>query len=140
MNLLRRQTTWILLAIGGIIPAVGCGPAGPGRVQVHGTVTHGGRLIPAGEMIFEPDPERDNSGPQGRATIKNGHYRTTAGKGSVAGPVVIRVEAYDGQPHRESPRGIAMFPPYLLKLDLPDSDSEQNIDVPASHGGTPAPH
>lgn len=33
-----------------------------------------------------------------------------------------------------------MFPPYLLKLDLPDSDSEQNIDVPASHGHTPPPH
>ena len=96
-------------------------------------MTHNGQSIPAGEVIFEPNPEFDNLGPQARAPITDGQYRTVSGKGSVPGPVVVRVEAYDGNFHPESPRGIALFPPYVFKLELPDTDSRQDIDIPASH-------
>jgi len=112
----------------------GCGgPSGPERVEVYGQVTYDGQPIPAGQVIFEPDPERGNTGPQGRGEINNGSYRTSRGKGSVPGPVIVRVEAYDGNVHPESPRGVAMLPTYVTKLDLPRAGSEQNIDIPSSH-------
>ncbi len=117
-----------------VVACAGCGGSGgSGRVEVYGTVSHGGKPIPAGEVVFEPDPTQGNTGPQARATIENGRYRTPRGQGSVPGAVVVRVEAYDGQPHPESPYGLQLFPAYTTTLVLPDRSSEQDIDVPATH-------
>lgn len=118
-----------------LVACAGCGRSGgPARVEVYGTATHGGTPIPAGEVVFEPDPAQGNTGPQARAVIDNGSYRTPRGQGSVPGAVIVRVLAYDGQPHPESPYGLQMFPAYTTDLVLPDRASQQDIDVPASHG------
>jgi hypothetical protein len=112
----------------------GCGGSrGPERYEVSGKVTHGGQPIPAGEVVFEPDPDQGNTGPQSRAPITNGEYRTPPGLGSVPGAVIIEVRGYDGQAHPESPDGLELFRPYQCKAELPREDSEHDLDVPASH-------
>lgn len=56
-----------------------------------------------------------------------------AGCGGSGGP--DRVEVYDGQSHPESPYGLQLFPSYTTTLVLPERAAEQNLDVPATHGG-----
>jgi len=111
----------------------GCGPSGSRRYNVDGTVSLGGQPVPAGEVQFEPDAEQGNSGPQSRAKIQDGRYRTPRGKGPVAGPAVVRIRCYDGKAHPESPMGSRMARPYETKLDLPREDLTQDFQIPASH-------
>jgi len=116
------------------ILSIGCsGPNGPARYEVHGTVTFDGRPVPAGEIVFEPDATQGNSGPQTRASIHNGEYCTPKGKGSVPGPVLVQIRAYDGEPNPESQIGRELAPAYRTTLELPQENSKQNFDVPTSH-------
>jgi len=111
----------------------GCGQKGPRRYDVQGTVTLDGKPVPAGEVQFEPDAQQGNRGPQSRAKIQDGKYRTPGGKGPVAGPAVVRIRCFDGVTHPESPMGTRIGRPYETKIELPDEDSTQDFDVPASH-------
>ncbi len=82
-----------LLCLPGIIAAAfaGCGPRGPERFQLAGTVTFAGKPVPSGLIRFEPDASRGNHGPVGYAAIKDGRYTTdTKGcKGALEGPLVV---------------------------------------------------
>ena len=111
----------------------GCGQSGPRRYDVEGTVTIAGKPVPSGEVQFEPDASKENRGPQSRATIKDGKYSTPSGKGPVAGPAIVRIRCFDGNAGPESPMGSRIAKPYETKTDLPQEDSSQNFDVPASH-------
>jgi hypothetical protein len=104
----------------------GCGSKGPERFHVSGKVTANGKPIPAGTITFEPQ----GKGLQGFATIKDGQYDTRqGGKGHSGGPTTARVAAYDGIVANELPMGKPMGPEVLMKLDLPTSDSTQDIDT-----------
>ena len=106
---------WALLCMLAALLA-GCGgPPGPPRYRVRGTVTCGGRPVPAGEVLFSPDGRRGNKGPQGIAIIKDGRYDT---EGSRA-------------PALESPGG-GLIAEHELTIDLPQADSEQPIEIPAA--------
>ncbi len=125
------------LALGVAMVGVwGCGgPTGPPRYEVSGTVTYAGEPVPAGEVVFEPDPSKGNSGPQCRATINNGEYCTPSSSGSVPGAVIVRVLGYDGKANPESQMGMQLFPVYETTMELPaEATAGQNIDIPASHG------
>ena len=112
----------------------GCGRNRSGCREVKGTVCLDGQPVPVGEVQFEPDPEKGNSGPQSRAKIKDGKYRTPPGKGAATGPVLVKILCHDGKPlPGGSPMGSSMARPYRTKIDLPHEDSTRDFDVPVSH-------
>ncbi len=112
---------------------IGCGQSGPRRYDVEGTVTIAGKLVPSGEVQFEPDASKENRGPQSRAQIKDGKFSTPSGKGPVAGPAIVRIRCFDGNAGPESPMGSRIAKPFETKIDLPKEDSTQDFEVPASH-------
>lgn len=105
----------------------GCGSKSS-QVPVRGEVRFRGSPIPLGKIVFSPDTTRGNSGPQGFAAIENGRFDTSAktGRGSVPGPVVIKVEAYEASPlGGDAFLGKALFSkPY--QQDLIITDTRQN--------------
>lgn len=115
----------------GIMLLAGCSDSG--LYEVSGRVTWGGKDVPAGWVIFEPDPAKGNTGPQSRAPIKDGVYRTQVGRGVIAGPVLISIEGFDGKYNPENAMGGAIFPPYETTADLPRRTSTLDLDVPATH-------
>lgn len=130
---------FVSLLIVGLVISVGCGPrGGEGRYRVSGKVTHGGQPVPAGQIIFEPDAEKGNSGPQGFAEIHNGLYDTNLfeGKGTVGGPHRVLVSGFDRFSKDETDTVKQLFPEYSTALDLPKGESTQDIDVPAQAAAT----
>jgi hypothetical protein len=114
---------------------LGCGASGPRRFRISGTVTHAGKPIPAGRIVFEPDTARGGAGPQGFAVIQNGRYDTgrAGAQGAIGGPTVVRIDGFDGRPHGEDtpPLGAPLFPDtYVQTLDLPQKDSTLDFNVP----------
>ncbi|MDB5335783.1 MAG: hypothetical protein JWN70_1402 [Planctomycetaceae bacterium] len=110
---------------------------GPERFQLNGTVTFQGKPVPAGEIRFDPDSSKNNSGPGGVADIKAGKYTMRPGMGIVGGPHVVRIFGYDGQipagPEKElQPLGKPIFPTYQTALELPKESATQDFDVPAT--------
>lgn len=121
------------------IVSSGCSPAGPGRYTVEGTVTIAGKRAPAGFVTIEPDAELGGTGPQARAEISQGHYQTVASRGANAGPVVIRIQIYDGKPQGEAVHGMPMAKPYETRRELPAEDSTQDFDIPPELALEPVP-
>ena len=116
-----------ILALALILPAfvLGCGDAEPTRHRVSGIATVDGKDIPFGEILFTPDGAKQNSGPHGLATIKDGKFDTsTDGKGIAGGPTVVRVLGLT------APGGKVLCE-HELQVDLPRADSTQTFDVPA---------
>lgn len=111
--------------------------SGPVRYAISGMVTFGGRPVPAGEIVFEPDGAKGNSGPSATTVIRQGKYMFSSSDGVVGGPTIVRVVGLDGIPPKGpeakmAPHGMQMFVPYRTVLDLPKRASTQNIDVPIS--------
>ena len=115
-----------------LVVTAGC-QKGLERYSVKGKVTWQGKPIPAGEVIFEPDPSKSNRGPQARAPIVDGVYETLADKGTVPGPVVVRIVGNDGKPNKENPKGNFLFSEYTTKAEIPNEDTSLDFEVPASH-------
>jgi hypothetical protein len=86
-----------LLAASALLSCVlagGCGPEGPRRYEVSGTVTYQGSPIPFGTILFVPDSAKGNTGPSGQATIRDGKFDTAAeGVGAVGGPHLLTIDA-----------------------------------------------
>ena len=63
---MKTATTTFLVRFGGLglvaalLLAAGCGEAGPARYHVSGKVTFNGQPVPAGQIVFEPDPTAGN--------------------------------------------------------------------------------
>lgn len=114
---------------------LGCGKSGIDRYHVQGPITYRGEPIPAGHLVFEPDPAKGNRGPGVMAFINQGHYETLKHKGIVGGPHIVRIYATDGKPfevevERIMVSGKDLFPPVELAIDFPKADCEQAIEVP----------
>ncbi|MGQ9504747.1 MAG: hypothetical protein ACUVQG_06520 [Thermogutta sp.] len=131
---IHYQWTWCFLVLCTFSLAVmGCGERRPTLYHVSGTVTFGGKPVPAGSIIFEPDTSKGNQGPAGFAAIKNGRYDTRdAGRGTVGGPHVVRITGLDGVPAEELPQGTPLFPEYTTQIDLPKKELTQDFDVPTT--------
>lgn len=97
------------------------------RYEVSGTAHYSGKPVPAGEVVFEPDSQAGNVGPQGRAEIVAGRFRTWPDQGAVAGPVIVRVSAHDGVAHEENPRGCSLGPAAEIRVSLPAAASTLDI-------------
>jgi len=106
----------------------GCaGEKAPTRYRVSGEVKFDGQPVPYGEILFTPDSGKGNSGPQGIATIQDGHYDTSGSRapGVAGGPTVVRVTALQDASGK-------LICEYVLSLDLPKAASTQNIKIPVS--------
>lgn len=115
------------------VSTFGCGGAsGPARYKLSGTVTYDGKPVPAGEVAFEPDSSKGNSGPGSLTLIKDGKYQTEPDKGVVGGPYIVRIAGFDGVPVGDSTEGTGLFPRYETKVDLPKQDGTQDFTVPAA--------
>src|SRR5262249_48251480 len=95
----------------------------------------GGEPIPHGEVLFTPDGEKGNSGPQGIAQIRDGRYDTSSsdGKGIAGGPTVIRSTGFSGPPGK----GGKLLCEHEYRVDLPRTDGNLAIDVPKKAAGKP---
>lgn len=128
-------TPWALLLA--FVSFAGCGgDGGPARYAYSGAAMFNGEPIPAGEIRFVPDTSKANSGPGSVARIQDGQYATAEGKGLVGGAYVIAVSGYGAVP--SGPRdetapdwGLPLFPEYEMAVELPQEDSEYDIEVPA---------
>lgn len=112
---------WTLLAFG----LAGCGDSTSKRFRFSGAVTLDGNPIPHGEVIITPDAAKKNFGPQGIAPIQAGRFDTAngTGMGIGGGPVIVRVNGMTG------PGGKTLCE-YEFTLDLPQTESTKDIDVP----------
>jgi hypothetical protein len=125
---------WLLVGLSG------CHDGKTDEYQVSGTVTFGGKLVPAGVVLFTPDGSRQNRGPAGYAKIKDGKYDTAVdGQGTVGGPHLVRINGLDGHPRPESPDGTSIFTDYSVQVDLPKANTTHDFDVPASAGTSTRP-
>ncbi len=128
--------------LGALVTALGnfgCGTSGPEQFHVSGRVTFGGKSVPAGTIIFEPDTGKGNDGPQGFAPIRDGAFDTArGGRGTVGGPHKVTVLGCDGVRVSEtSPQGKPLFDPYSTRADLPRKTAEIEFEVPARPAGKP---
>ena len=107
--------------------------------QISGSITFEGKPIESGRIDFLPDFEKKNDGPQGFAFIKSGKFDTrNEGQGHAGGPMIVRVQGFDGKTDNPKWFGNPIFEAYEIHADLPKKDSEQSFDVPASAGKKPA--
>lgn len=109
--------------------ALGCGK----KVNhVSGKVLYKGEPVPAGVIWFDPDASKKNDAPQGYAIIKNGEYSTAKENGQPVhgGGYIVRIEGFDGKQGNELPLGKPLFTNFQQSVDLPNSDTTLNFDVP----------
>jgi hypothetical protein len=112
----------------------GCSGGQSDRFRISGEATFDGQPIPHGDVLFTPDGTKQNSGPQGIATIKDGKYDTSAseGKGFAGGPTVVRVTGLSGP-------GGKLLCEFEYRVDLPRSDTTHAVEVPKSAAPKKAP-
>ncbi len=121
---MKQSRTLIGAAFLAALFAGGCAEAEPTRFQISGTASVGGNPIPHGEILFTPDGARQNAGPQGIATIRDGRFDTAVdGKGIAGGPTVVRVTGF-------TKPGGKLLCEHELHVDLPRAKSTENFDVP----------
>lgn len=115
-----------------IVALAGCGAAsGPPRYDVAGNVSFDGQPVQGGRVIFEPDAVQSNRGPAAYANIINGRYATDAGRGTVGGPLVVRISGFEGKSAGgEIPEGRQLFPEYRTKVELPRETAAHDFDIP----------
>jgi hypothetical protein len=128
----------LLFAAVAIAISPGCGKGGPDRFHVSGSVTFSGQPVPVGDILFQPDSSKGNSGPAGFAKIRAGRYDTRVeGAGTMGGPHRVRIAGYDRMSAPEDPPGTTLFADYATSLDLPKADSTQDFTVPPEAGIPP---
>ncbi len=129
---LTRRAGFAVLA--GLCALVGCGRGGSASnvIPVTGTVTVGGKPLPLGMIVFEPDPAKGNRGPQGHANIKAGRFDTRqSGKGVVVGAQIVRITGGDGvNPEAFTPFGNLLFEEFSTRIELTRETTELTFDVP----------
>ena len=116
----------------------GCADGGPKRYSVSGAVTLGGRPVPAGEVVFEPDSAKGNSGPGSVVRIRDGRYQTEPGLGVVGGAYIVRITPMSGSPVGDSQDGKPLLPtPRVESVEFPPADSTRDFDIPAAGHNRP---
>jgi len=114
-----------------VLATIGCGSGERDIYHVSGTATFDGQAIPAGYVIFYPDVAAGNDGTQGYAEIKDGTFDTSnSGKGITGGDYVARLRGF--VPAQGDVPARMLFREYKQSIELPTSDSRQEIAVPAS--------
>ncbi|MFG0262368.1 MAG: hypothetical protein ACF788_08255 [Novipirellula sp. JB048] len=89
---------WHLAILTGLgLTTIGCGPSGPERHRISGTVTYQGNPVPHGTIMFEPDSAKGNSGAAGSAMIIEGRFDSAeGGTGFTGGPQIVSIQGFSG--------------------------------------------
>jgi hypothetical protein len=128
--MIRREFLGLAAAMLAALLAVGCAD-GPKRRPVSGTVTLGGKPVPVGEIIFEPDSAKGTNAPGSVAPIKDGRYVTQPNLGVVEGAYIVRIALFDGIANVSSTSGNALLPaPYVEHVDFPPETTVRDFDIP----------
>ena len=131
--MVRAPVFLLVLSALGSACLIGCSSKPAKTFDVSGTVTFADSPIPIGKIYFNPDFKKGNDGPQGCADIKDGKFDTRrTGHGHTGGPMVIRIEGFDGQGESPDSVGSPLFNAFEIKLELPKEASVQKLEVPAS--------
>lgn len=128
-----RTCIGILVAVG-LLAAAGCSrQRGPSRYDLRGSIVWNGKPVPVGTIVFAPDLARGNNGPGASVDITAGSYATRPGFGTIGGPHVAIITAYDGVPVQyeniTDPIGTQLFPPRRVEIDLPRAAATQDFDL-----------
>ena len=116
----------LLVGLSMLVLFCGCGPSGPERVVVSGTVTYNGQPIEDGRIYFTPTVK--SAVPIGGAVIQNGKYRADAKGGVPVGTHIIRIEAFGGSPVTGQALKPGTRPQYLPKKFNRDSQLQITIE------------
>lgn len=110
---------------------VGCGAQNDRPIRVSGDVTFKGQPVPFGSIIFDPDIQAGNKGPQGSAQIKDGHFDTNEGLGLTGGAYVARITGFPSQPDvtNEANTVEPLFPEFKEKVEIKASTSTQKFAI-----------
>ena len=115
---------------------IGCNRREHERYGLAGKVVYNGQSVPAGYIVFTPQASAGNPGPGSQADIHDGKYATLPGQGTIGGPHVARIFAFDGKPYTppggKMPivMGHPLFPPYTAKVDLAKQATTFDFTVP----------
>ena len=123
-----------------LLVLAGCGAGVVPRYELSGSVTYDGQPVPAGYMIFASDIDAGNPGPGSQVDIRDGKYNTMAGQGTIGGPHVVTIFAFDGQPYQLNddsggppmlnPMGNPLFESVSINVDLPKKPAVHDFNVP----------
>src|SRR3954452_19872297 len=92
------RTLVLTTAMSASVLVTGCGSSGTGVYRRTGTVTFAGKPVPLGTVYFDPDVAAGGSGASGFAEIVDGKFDThNNGKGSISGPMIVRVTGFSDQ-------------------------------------------
>lgn len=122
----KRRTSGVIAALWLCAGLAGCGGSSDTtrRFDLSGAVTFEGKPVPAGTILFEPDPGKGNKGPAGFAKIADGKFDTAAGgKGTIGGPHVVRITGSDKA---------TLFSDYVTSADFPQQKATKDFEVPGS--------
>jgi hypothetical protein len=132
---------WLLAAA--VLLWAGCGGPKQPRYGLSGKITYEGTPVPRGFILFSPDTARGNDGPGARAFIQNGKYQTLPGQGTIGGPHIATIDAFDGIKTQEAssdPRlrhaknagalGKRLFPTVQVTVDLPRQAATHDFVLP----------
>lgn len=127
-----HRANWLAMCVC-LVLISGCGESGPKRHRLTGTVKFDGAPLKYGTIYFDPD--QGNQGPQGFAEVIDGAYDTKANgrPGVISGKVVVRIMGFKEKPEAstssDEPKQ-ALFEEFKESIELPDSDSKKDFDVP----------
>ncbi len=114
----------------------GCGDSGLQRYQVSGNVTHDGKPVPKGSVLFQPEGSAGSGSEYGVAVIQDGRFDTAAegGRGVLGGAYTVAIEAFDGSDVDLDmmPDGRSLANGYRKPLELPKEDSNLDFELTES--------
>src|SRR4051812_38614003 len=87
-----RRDILLGCALSGLLLA-GCGPAGPQRAEVSGTVKLDGQAVAQGSINFFPTD--GNKGPEAGAVIKDGKFHIVRSEGPVVGRNRVELRSFE---------------------------------------------
>jgi hypothetical protein len=115
-----------------LAPFCGCSKVDKERpVRVAGEVKFKGQPVPFGFIVFSPDIQAGNSGPQGSAKILNGKFDTADGLNIKGGKYQVQIVGSIVDPSTVMGEELVepMFPEYYTNVEINESTTSQVFDI-----------
>lgn len=127
----KRYLIFVLLVAGLSLGTFGCSEKGRKRYPISGQVTFENEPVVEGMIVFTPDSNQGNSGPQSTAVIQNGKYNTGKKYGIFDGPYFATLTGYsEPHPGTESDPRRPLFAEVNFDFEMPAKAHVQNFELP----------